>query len=98
MIILTLKTCSAFKNNGGNLLLLIYGTLAISYTFPLLIRETVPSLTSDMGKKTVLAHSLFLPQRANSGCILSIPHLRHSYPCAEAKTNILGHVLSTWSD
>ena len=37
-------------------------------------RETVPLLTSDMGKKTVLvpAHLFFLSQRANSGYILSI--------------------------
>ena len=41
------------------------------------VRETVPLLTSDMGKKTVsvLAHSLFLPQRANLGYILSISTL-----------------------
>ena len=36
-------------------------------------RETVPSLTSDLGGKTVtvLAHKFLLPQRANSGYILS---------------------------
>ena len=46
----------------------------------LLSRETVPSLTSDMGKKTVsvLGHSFLLPQRANSGYILSICPLMHS--------------------
>ena len=46
----------------------------------LLIRETVLSLTSDMGKKTVsvLAHSFLLPQRANLGYILSISPLRYS--------------------
>ena len=44
------------------------------------VRETVPSLTSDMGKKTVsvLAHSFLLPQRANSEYILSIYPLRYS--------------------
>ena len=38
------------------------------------IRETLPLLTSDMGTKTVsvLAHYFLLPQRANSGYILSI--------------------------
>ena len=38
------------------------------------IRETVPFLTSDMGTKTVsvIAHYFLLPQRANSGYILSI--------------------------
>ena len=38
------------------------------------------SLTSDMGKKTLsaLTHSLFLPQRANSGYIFSISPLRYS--------------------
>ena len=38
------------------------------------IRETAPLLTSDMGTKTVLvfAHNFLLPQRANSGNILSI--------------------------
>ena len=42
------------------------------------VRETVPSQTSDMGKKTVsvLAHSCFLPLRANSIYILSITPLR----------------------
>ena len=41
----------------------------------ILNRETVPLLTSDMGKKTVsvLAHLFLLPQKTNSGTILSIP-------------------------
>ena len=45
-----------------------------------LTRETVPSLTSDMGKNTVsvLAHLFLLPQRAKSGYILSIPPLSYS--------------------
>ena len=44
------------------------------------IRETVPPLTSDMGKKTVsvLAHSFFLSQKDNSGYILSISPLMYS--------------------
>ena len=44
------------------------------------IRETVPSQTSDMGKKTVsvLALSFLLPQRAYSVYILSITPLRYS--------------------
>ena len=44
------------------------------------LRETVPSLTSDIGKKTVsvLAHLFLLPQRANSGFILYIYPLRYS--------------------
>ena len=46
----------------------------------ILARETVPLLTSNMGKKTVsvLAHSFVLLQRANSRCILSISPLRYS--------------------
>ena len=42
--------------------------------------ETVPSLTSDMGKKTVsvLAHSFLLPQRANLVYLLSIDPRRYS--------------------
>ena len=44
------------------------------------IRETVPSQTSDMGKKTVsvLAHSFWLPKRANLVYILSRTPLRCS--------------------
>ena len=44
------------------------------------VRETVLSLTSDMGKKTVsvLAHSFLLPKRANLVYILSICPLRYS--------------------
>ena len=44
------------------------------------LRETVPSLTSDMGQNTlsVLAHKFLLPQRAYSGYILSINPLRYS--------------------
>ena len=44
------------------------------------IRETVPSLTSDMGKKTVsvLAHSFLLPYRSYSVNIFSITPLRYS--------------------
>ena len=44
------------------------------------VRETVPSQTSDMGKKTVsvLAHSFLLPSRANLVYILSITPLKHS--------------------
>ena len=40
----------------------------------LTVRETVPLLTSDMGKKTVSvpAHPFLLPQRAHSEYILSI--------------------------
>ena len=43
-------------------------------------RETVPLLTSDMGKKTVsvLAHSYLLLQRANSGFALSIHPLGYT--------------------
>ena len=43
-------------------------------------RETVPSQSSDMGKKTVsvLAHTFVLPSRANSVYILSITPLRYS--------------------
>ena len=44
------------------------------------LRETVPSQTSDMGKKTVsvLAHSLLRPSRANSVNILYITPLTYS--------------------
>ena len=73
--------------------------LKLRLNFP---RETVPSLTSDMGKKTVsvLAHWFFLPQRANSGYILSISPLRYSRskPCAEAQISVPRHVLSTWPE
>ena len=43
-------------------------------------RETVPLLTTDMGKKTVSipAHSFTFPQRTNSGYVLSISPLRYS--------------------
>ena len=43
------------------------------------IRETVPSQTSYMGKKTatVLAHSFLLPKRAYSVYILYITPLRY---------------------
>ena len=43
-------------------------------------RETVPSLTSDMGKKTVLvlAHSFLPPERAKSVIRLSIDSLIYS--------------------
>ena len=65
------------------------------------LREVVPSLTSDMGKKTVsvLPHTFLLPQRANLGYILSIYPLRYSRSqlCAEAKSSVLRHVLSAWS-
>ena len=46
----------------------------------LIKKETVPSLTSYMGKKTVsvLAHSFVMPQRFNSGYKLSIHPLRYS--------------------
>ena len=64
--------------------------------------ETVPLLTSDMGKKTVsvLAYTFLLPQRANSEYLLSIHPLRYctSQLCAEAKISVLPHVLSTWSE
>ena len=50
-------------------------------------RDTVPLLTSDMGKKTVsfLDNNFFLPQRTNSEYILSISPLRYSrsYPFDE---------------
>ena len=44
------------------------------------IRETLPSQTSDFGKKTVsvLAHKFLPPQRANLVYILSIIPLRYS--------------------
>ena len=44
------------------------------------LREIVPSLNSDMGKKivSVLAHKFVLPIRANLGYILSISPLRYS--------------------
>ena len=45
-----------------------------------LLRETMSSLTSDMGKETVsvLAHYFLMRQRTNYGYILSIYHLRYS--------------------
>ena len=45
-----------------------------------MIRETVPSLTSDVGNKilSVLAHTFVLPKRANSEYILSKYPLRYS--------------------
>ena len=65
------------------------------------VREIMPLLTSNMGKKTVivLAHFFPLPQRTYSGYILSISPLKYcrSKPCAEAQIGVLRHVLSTWS-
>ena len=45
------------------------------------IRDTVLLLISDMGKKTVLvlAHYFLLPERANSGYILSIYMIVYVY-------------------
>ena len=67
----------------------------------ILRREAVPSLTSDMDKKTIsfLAQSVLLPQRANSGYILGIypqSYFRSKF-WAEAKIIVIWHVLSTWS-
>ena len=53
-----------FNSSPGNYQEVIKGVPSIS--------ATVPWLTSDMGTKTVLANYCLLPQRANSGYILSI--------------------------
>ena len=57
--------------------------------------ETLPSLTSDMGKKkvSVLAHKYLLPQRT----LIGISPLRYSRwkPCAGGQISVLPHVLST---
>ena len=65
----------------------LHAAKSITASLSLLQRETVPLLTSYMGKNTVsvLAHFFWLPQRANSGYILSIYHLRYSRTeCARA--------------
>ena len=56
----------------------------------ILERETVPLLTSEMWKKTVvvLTHKLLLPQRANLEYILSIYPLRYNRIFAEAKISV----------
>ena len=72
------------------------------YLHSLHIRETMPLLSSDMGKKTVsvLAYSFLLPQRACLGYILSISRLRYSksWPYDKAQISFLEHILSTWSE
>ena len=55
-------------------------TLYMQWYLVYQLRETAPVLTSDIGSKTVLvlAHSFWLPERANSGIRLSTDPLRYS--------------------